>query len=269
MAYLHRPGAEVHYTVRHPESGPGRWVTLLTGHGRSGKDFGAFTRTLLEKGFSVLTLDNRGAGATRTDTDFTLDDIAKDVVAIWDAEHVDRSALFGISMGGMVAQTLVLGPAQHRVRGLVLVSTTSDAKEITNSDQVPGAATDQTPEERFGRYFAPAFIKKHRTLFDAFVKEMARGFSTPEAQRGSERQRAAIRGFDVSGRLAAIRVPTLIIHGTDDRISPAEAAKKLAKGIPGARLEWIADAGHLLLAEQPRALYDRTTEFLKALEKDE
>lgn len=262
MPFLERPEARVHYAVRHPESGLGRWVTLLTGHGRSGKDFGAFTRTLVERGFSVLAIDNRGAGQSVATAAFTLEDIADDVVAVWDAEHVAESAVFGISMGGMVAQTLATSPAANRITALVLVSTAPAAKDISNADQVPGAPSTRTPEERFGRYFAPAFTTKHRTLFTAFVKEMARGFSTEEAQRGSERQRAAMRGFDRTARLGAIRIPTLVVHGTEDRIAPPEAAEKLARGIPGAKLVWIRDAGHLLLAEQPRALYDRATEFL-------
>jgi pimeloyl-ACP methyl ester carboxylesterase len=52
-----------------------------------------------------------------------------------------------------------------------------------------------------------------------------------------------------------------VIHGTDDAIAPPAAAERLARGIPKASLHWVRPAGHLLLAEQPRALYDAATEF--------
>lgn len=263
MPVLERPNAQVHYTTRTPVDGEKNWVTLLTGHGRSGKDFGTFTRTLVERGFSVLAVDHRGAGGSVATRDFTLEDIAQDVVAVWDAEGIERTALLGISMGGMVAQTLALGPAAGRISKLVLVSTTANAGDITNSQQVPGAPTTATPQERFGRYFSKAFIHRHPTLFDAFVKEMARGFSSEEAQQGSQRQRGAIARFNVRDRLPSIRVPTLVVHGSEDYISPPTAAETLANGIPGAKLHWIPNAGHLLLAEQPRALYDLATAFFQ------
>jgi len=263
MSDIERPNARIHYDARHPEKPTGNWVTLLTGHGRSGKDFGTFTKVLLSRGFSVLTIDNRGAGASVAAAEFTLADIAEDVAAIWNAEGIEHTALFGISMGGMVAQTLMLRPASKKVTSLVLVSTTADAQSISNADQVPGAPTTATPRERFARYFSTAFVERHKTLFEAFVKEMARGFATHDAQVGSAQQRAAIAGFDVSQRLGEIRVPTLVVHGTEDLIAPPKAAETLAAGIPGAKLHWVEHAGHLLLAEQPRALYDLTTNFLE------
>lgn len=261
MTFLERPNARVHYVVRQPKSPSGRWVTLLSGHGRSGKDFGTFTRVLVDRGFSVVTVDNRGAGESVASTDFTLEDIAEDVVAVWEREGIERSALLGISMGGMVAQTIALGPSAAKVTRLVLVSTTAKGRDITNASEVPGAPTAASPEERFGKYFSPTFVAKHRILFAAFLKEMARGFASEQAQLGSARQRAAIARFDTTTRLGHIGVPTLVIHGTDDTITPPAAAEQLARGIPKASLHWVRHAGHLLLAEQPRALYDAATEF--------
>ena len=69
------------------------------------------------------------------------------------------------------------------------------------------------------------------------------------------------RAFDVPAHLSTVRVPTLVVHGADDQVTPVARAEELARGIPGARLEVISDAGHIPQLEQPERVNDLLASF--------
>jgi pimeloyl-ACP methyl ester carboxylesterase len=103
------------------------------------------------------------------------------------------------------------------------------------------------------------------------IREMAKSLTTHAASPGSaETTMKAIvdletgRFFDVADRLGDIRTPTLVQHGTADRIIPVEAGRYIAEQVPGAEWQELTGAGHAYEMEQPEAAYSRLTAFLAA-----
>jgi pimeloyl-ACP methyl ester carboxylesterase len=113
-------------------------------------------------------------------------------------------------------------------------------------------------------YFTAEFARRNEVLVKSMVKQIAKNVHDGAFAERSDEQKRATAGFDVSRQLGSLRMPTLVIHGAEDRIIPMEAGEELARGIPGARLEVLDDAGHLLLAERPKELYGLVTEFFGA-----
>jgi pimeloyl-ACP methyl ester carboxylesterase len=234
-----------------------RWVTLINGHTRSHTDFRLFARFLVDKGYRVLSLDNRGAGKTECAPDFSVEDIAADVVALWDELGVKRSHLLGISFGGAISSTLVRDYPE-RVASLVLVSTAHHFAYARAT-----AAGKQKPD--MASYFSPRFAESNPLLFRALTKDTGTAYGSPERAAGTLAQQRSLQDFDSDAWLPQLRVPTLVVHGVDDRIIPMADARHLAKRIPGAKLETFEGAGHLLLAEAPRRLYETTESFFASL----
>jgi len=250
MAQLDRPTATIHYEVW---GDAGDWVTLVNGHTRPLNDFRMLGRHLAGQGHLVLALDNRGAGSTETTGPFTLADMTADVTALWDALGVTQSHLLGVSMGGFIALSLALAqPAS--VRRLVLVSTAM-SQELIHRDDSHWEADPARVEAKLAPYFTEDFRRRNSVLVKSMVKQIAKAVAEGGFAERSEQQRRAIAGFDVASRLSELQAPTLVIHGTEDRIIPVAAARALEAAIPDARLALLPGAGHLLLAERPKELY--------------
>lgn len=251
MPQLARPGATLRYELW-GESGP--WATLVNGHTRPLNDFRLLGRHLQEKGFRVLALDNRGAGETVVDTAFTLADMVDDVVALWDEVRATTSCLLGVSMGGFIAQQLAL---QHpsRVERLALVSTAASQAWISKDD-TPWSTELEAVLAKLTPYFTDAFRERNAMLVRSMAKQIAKNVEGGDFSSRAAQQKEAARRFDLRPRLSQLRCPTLIVHGAEDRVIPVEAARELARLIPTSRLEILAAAGHLLLAEKPQALYE-------------
>lgn len=245
MPFIDQQGASIYYETWGEGSGP--WVTLLNGRSRSSADFKAMARYLNERSWRVLLIDNRGAGKTESPLGFSIEDSARDVVSLWDHLGIAGSALLGISYGGILAMHVALLTAS-RVTRLLLISTTCRTREVHGSTDM-----DQ--------YFSEEFVAGHELMVRAFAKEMARAFQDPHLSGKASAQGKAMEGVDISHQLSRIQVPTLVIHGDKDRIVSVEEGRLLARTIPRAKLEEFSGAGHLLLAETPKRLYDRVWEF--------
>lgn len=266
MAKLSVPGAVINYEIWHPDGGPaGRgadWVTLVNGHTRPLNDFRMLGRKLTEQGFSVLTLDNRGAGQTVTERPFTLADMCDDVRSLWTEHGVRATNLLGISMGGFIAETLALESPEY-VTALILVSTAARHDSI-NGDDRPWSSDLAETQAKLSTYFTPQFAEKNAVLVRSMAKQITAQVEGGKFTEHSRLQRQALAGFDVTDRLFALAAPTLVIHGTEDAIIPLAAGASLAESISGARLETIAGSGHLLLAEAPTRLYQLVVDFFRS-----
>lgn len=259
MPVLTVPGAHINYET-YGESGP--WVTLVNGHTRSKSDFKIFGKKLAEAGFRVIALDNRGSGETTYDQAFTMQDMADDVVRLWDALHIETSHILGISMGGMICQFLA---HQHpdRVSSLILISTAATPDRLTKHADSSWGESLESVKEKLRYYFSAGFIERNKLLVDAMAKQiwatLQQGTFVPQVND----QRRAMSEFYRLKPHFHIQVPTLIIHGEDDRIIGFEAAKDLAQAISQARLMGIPGGGHLLLAEAAPQLYSAAIDFFK------
>ena len=217
-------------------------------------------RSLVADGFQVLAFDNRGSGATTTDSPFTFADMTSDVVALWDHLGIAQSHLLGVSMGGEIAQTVATDCAE-RVLRLILVSTTADSRWVLRSGNQHWGDDLPTIQANLEPYFSPSFVKANQVLIKAMAKnifdQVRLGFHANAAA-----QRQAFDQFNWVHELGNITAKTLVIHGDADAILDPSAAVELARLIPDARLELLPGMGHLLLAEAPKALHSLVTNFL-------
>lgn len=225
-----------------------------------------FTDKLAGLGYCVTRFDNRDAGRSthmtyrppnpvamlRGRNEYHLGDMARDTVGLLDALGYPDAHLVGISMGGMIAQTVA---AHHpgRVRTLTSIMSTTGAKRLgrpawSTWRRMLTARPPRTRVEAMDRAADMfAHIGSHGFPFDeAFVREYAgEAYDRDPSPAGIARQLAAIfASGDRTAELAQIDVPTLVIHGDRDRMVHPTGGAATARAIPGARLETVVGLGH-------------------------
>ncbi|WP_236794912.1 alpha/beta fold hydrolase [Amycolatopsis sp. GM8] len=208
----------------------------------------------------LITPDQRGLGRSPlpgTDRAPSLDDAARDVVALLDKLELDQVVLGGCSMGGYLTMA-VLRLAPERVGGLVLMDTraSADAPEIVaNRERV---ATRAESEDSLGWLFEemlPNLLAERTRTGRPDVVETVRDLI--ESQRPSGvawAARAMAARPDSMDVLAAADVPALVVVGDEDRLTPPEDARAMADVLPKAELVVLAGAGHLTALDAPAAL---------------
>jgi pimeloyl-ACP methyl ester carboxylesterase len=198
-----------------------------------------------------------------------MDEMADDVVELLDRlEMAGPVVLGGLSMGGYVALSLVLRYPE-RVRGLILMDSRAAAdtpeaakvREETARSVLREQSARSMLETMVPRLFGKTTLEKHPQRVEPLLTVMER--MSPQGVAG------ALRGMavrpDRRGDLARISVPTLVMVGEDDVISPVPEARGIAAAIPRARLVIIPSAGHLAPYENPAAANEAITGFLKQL----
>jgi 3-oxoadipate enol-lactonase len=214
----------------------------------------------LAKAYQVITFDNRGIGDSDAPPGpYDTAMMAADAVTVLDALRVPRAHVMGASLGGMIAQSLVLDHP-GRVDRLVLACTTPGGAAAYPLPEVTLAlirqAADLPPDEAVRRFTANALSQPPPGLVDELT---ARRLAHPQDPAAWNAQSAASLGHDALDRLDEIAAPTLVLHGTADRVVDPRNAPLLAERIPGARLEMLDGLGHLFFWEDP----GRTVELLK------
>jgi 3-oxoadipate enol-lactonase len=222
------------------------------------------------EGFRCIAVDLRGMGQSDSpDLGYSMPIYAADLAALLDVLGVDDVVLCGLSMGGYVAFEF-LRQWRSRVRGLVLMDSRADA---------------DSPDARRARDAAAATARERgaAAIADAMLSKMLAPATLTRQPDVAEQVRALMSRTPVAGivgALAAMRdreesesllptlagVPTLVIVGEADTLTPPDQARAMAAAIPGGRLAVIAGAGHLPPVEQPEATTARLREFLKSLE---
>jgi 3-oxoadipate enol-lactonase len=214
--------------------------------------------------FRVLRYNTRGHGGTDAPpAPYSLDELAEDAHALLTALGVERTHFVGLSMGGMVGQTLALAHPEM-LRSLVLSDTRGAMPRETwplwdeRVETARTAGMQAHVEPTLARWFTRGFIEAHPPVIDA-VREMIR--ATPvEGYAGCIR---AIREFDLLERLPAITASTLILLGDEDQGAPPQAARAIQERIPGAELVVIESASHLSNIEQPEQFNRALLAFLE------
>jgi 3-oxoadipate enol-lactonase len=231
------------------------------GYGRSG--WGS-ALTLLAQRFKVVAFDNRGFGGSEiTPGPYTTAQLARDAVAVLDAAGIERTHVIGISLGGMIAQELVLA-APRRVEKLVLCSTTPGGPQSVPMPEktvaLMGRQAQLDPQEAMRLFVENALSPEPpQGLVDEIV---AYRTANPPDGAGWSAQASAGAAHDASARLGEIGVLTLVVHGTADSVVDARNAPLIADAIPGARLELFEGVGHLLPWERPEEFVALVEEFL-------
>jgi pimeloyl-ACP methyl ester carboxylesterase len=259
MPFLERGTTKLYFEREGDMLGPA--VTLLNGYSRSSTDFRSLAKFLGSNGYQVIRVDNRGAGKTENAPGFSVSDMASDVVALWQECGIAQSHLLGISYGGVLS-LLIASQHQALVKSLLLVSTTPSSFFLGLDNDLSSQAPDQVVAN-FTRYFSEKFARENPILFKSLVKETSKAFVDPVLRARSAQQRAALKVFDFTALLHAIRCPTLILHGEVDGVVTPEAADVMHRAIKQSELELVPEIGHLFLAESPKFFYDRVLKFLQ------
>jgi pimeloyl-ACP methyl ester carboxylesterase len=213
--------------------------------------------SLLQDDFHVITFDNRGSGrSSRTGFAYRMADLADDAAAVLDAHGIGQAAVFGISMGGMVALELSLRHPQ-RVRRLALGCTFAGFR---TAHRAPIRHLLQLISDRlrFGRdesvariLFSKGFSARNPGRCAQWLRD-----SDQTSLRCALAQLAAIARHHTLPRLPRIRAPTLIITGDADRLVPERNSHVLAGTIRGAKLLVLRGAGHVFPLERESETVD-------------
>ncbi len=243
-------------------SGSGAPVLLIHGLGYGRWGWAPLESRLADR-FTVISFDNRGIGASSNPPGpYTAAEMAADAVAVLDAAGIERAHVVGTSLGGMIAQELVIG-WPDRVDRLVLMSTTPGT---TRGSPMPAgtirllaAAASMEPTEALRRFVINALGDgPASTLVDEIV---ALRVANPPDPAGWAAQAGAAVGFDAGDRLDSITHRTLAITGTEDRVVDPANTRQLAELIPGAQSASIP-GGHLMFWEYPDDVTDQIVDFL-------
>ena len=209
----------------------------------------------------VIVPDMRGFGESGLGgSDPSIADMADDVAAMLDGLGIERAAVGGLSMGGYVALAFA---ARHRARleRLILADTRAAAdSEVARAGRADALAL-------VANEGVPALVERQLVaLLSPAASELVREQVRVLGRQSPEGVSAGIRALrdrpDRRAELSAIACPTLVIVGTEDKISPPAEMAGMASAIPGARLVEIAGAGHLSNLERPNDFVDAVANFI-------
>jgi len=261
-------GVKIHYN----EAGEGEPLLLIMGYGMPGNAWLGSLPFL--SGFRSIYYDNRGTGLSdKPAGPYTIVQMADDAAGLLDHLGIARARVYGVSMGGMIAQELAL---RHptKVRSMVLGctlcggehSTMADPKIIeTLVDVVKNMGNGDSAawiDRQLPLLFPPEWIAANPAIRDIFL--LMAPMLPPTAPETADRTMAGLLGWTSYERLPQITAPTLILHGDRDVLIPVENAYLLAKRIPGARLHIVPGAGHGYPAQDPVGVHELVTGFLRA-----
>ncbi len=253
----------LHYVVE----GEGPPLLMIMGFGGQHHSWGEPTCRLLARHFRTIRFDNRGTGLSdKPEVEYSIAMMADDAAGLLRSLSIGKAHVYGVSMGGMIAQELALRHPDL-VAGLVLGCTTPGwAHGVAPEPHIiqmmmpePGLSREEQVRKSWPALCTPRFLEEGHD----FLEEMLRlGLQNPTPIETLNRQAAAIQRFDTYDRLDRIRAPTLIVHGDQDVLVPTRNAYILHERIPGSRLAIIEGAGHVYFWEKPAEAARLVIEFL-------
>ncbi|GAC1338888.1 MAG: 3-oxoadipate enol-lactonase [Candidatus Dormibacteria bacterium] len=235
--------------------GEGPPLLLIPGLGSSRRVYAPIV-ALLSARVRTIVYDPRGIGESDvTDGPYTMTQLASDAVRVLDAVDVQRAAVFGASMGGMVATHVALDHPE-RVERLIVAAAGPGGADEARADEAATRALlgkgGRTPAEAYRIACTVLYSKRYQQEHPEMIQsEVAQRAAHPVRARAFTAQFEAVRGHDVGARLAALSMPTLVMHGRLDAVNPVRNGEAIAGAVPGARLEVLEEAGHLFFHEEP------------------
>lgn len=253
MPFAHRGAFELYYE----STGAGPAALLISGQAMT---LAAWWRTvpILAESFRVLAFDHRGMGrSAHSRWPYSVAHMADDAVAVLNAAGVQRAHVYGISLGGMVAQELALRHPD-RVHALVLGATTAGGPGTILARPEPlgffiraGAMGPEEAEWAAVPYnYGEVTRRQHG---ERIAQDIARRVLDTTDTLAYVHQVAAAAGHNTVGRLHEIVAPTLVVHGAEDVVIPPSNGLLLAHAIRQAEFKLWPGAGHLFMTDEPRA----------------
>ena len=266
-----KDGLKLRYEIR----GEGDPLALIMGFSGSSRGWGEPFLSRIEKRFKTILIDNRGTGESdKPDAPWTMTDMANDVAAVLDHAKIPRAHIYGISMGGMIAQEFALSHAA-RVRGLVLGCTACGMTHGAPTDPENVAKLMPRSEDVARK------TQARRGVFSRVRHGVSRTQKRAGVHRSANRRHGQISdhadayfhaadgsdpgmGSRMTGS-AQIKAPTLIFHGDDDRLLPHANAEILHAKIPGSKVHILKGIGHMFFWEAPEESVKIPGDFVAAV----
>jgi 3-oxoadipate enol-lactonase len=259
MAFASNHGTKIYWD----EAGTGPPILLIMGLGYPSCMWFR-TRPLLANSYRTIALDNRGVGQSDVPPGpYSIALMASDAAAVLDAAGHSSAHVYGVSMGGMIAQEFALQYPQ-RVRSLILGCTAAGGPHAQRAEpaaiEMLKARTWMSWEQ--AAEAAIPFIYDAATPRRMIDEDIAQRRPWPTSPAGYLAQLQAILTWESFTRLPRITAPTLVIHGRADRLVPPGNGELIAARIPGAQLVLLEHASHLFSTDQPQAAEKAILEFL-------
>jgi pimeloyl-ACP methyl ester carboxylesterase len=248
MPFVDVNGVKIYYKVL----GLGDPMVMLQGYGHYSTQWGGLPNEFAKLQYKVILVDNRGVGRSdKPDAPMTVAQMADDVCKVLDALSIKKASVFGVSMGGMIAQEFAINHPD-RLINLILGCTTpggphsvkptpEGAKVLFDYDYLIKMTPEQRTLEVFKFFCSEEFIEANP---DAWKQYHESTMAYPTPTYSFVRQAEAISKFDTWDRLPGITAPTMIISGTSDQIIPFKNSELMEELIPGAELTLLQDKRH-------------------------
>ena len=247
------------------KSGSGPCLILLAGIGSTHRLWGEFPAHL-SRNLTVVTIDNRGVGGSRGGDAFTIDGAAEDIVTLLDHLKQESARVLGASMGGLIALRTALKAPERIDRMVVLSSAARMTSHGRRSIGLLRTMLIHLPPEEFGRNLMTlAFAPPFQTRLPSFVDQAGDlfGLDPADVPGAIAQAEAMLKGWDVRSALRSLPVPALVIAGERDPIVAMEDTREIAVALPFSEFIQVPDAGHSVLAEGGRTVFDRVLSFLR------
>lgn len=248
--------ANIYYHLSRLGSGDHLPVVLIHGAGGTHLHWPPEIRRLPD--LRVYAIDLPGHGKSGESGSQTINSYAQSVLLWLEAIGLHSAVFVGHSMGGAIALVLAQKHAEH-VLGLGLVSTGARLRvdpiilENTNSSQTYPSTISLIISKAFSDYADPRLVELAARRMNDIRPSVLHG------------DLIACNEFDIMDSLAMVRTPTLVICGQNDGLTPVRYSQYLSNQIPGAKLEIIPNAGHMVMLEDPQSVAAALRNFLTAL----
>jgi pimeloyl-ACP methyl ester carboxylesterase len=264
MPYAKANGIDIYYELR----GEGYPLVMIMGLSGNIDWWDQTMLALLAEKFQLVIFDNRGAGRSgKPRVEYSIPLMAADTAGLLRSLGIGRAHVLGVSMGGKIAQQLVLD-YPDMVERLVLCCTSCGGKEqVATSPEIsaqlgarrPGITVEDVARSSLNLLFPQSYVRENPELMEDFIRRFQIAPTRGHAFFG---QLAAVAGFGVFARLPEIAVPTLVLTGDSDELVPPENSAILAGNIPGAKLITYKGASHFFFYQFPEAVASDVTFFL-------
>jgi 3-oxoadipate enol-lactonase len=258
VAFVDNQGAKIYWD----EQGQGAPILLIMGLGYPSSLWHR-ARPVLAQRYRTVAFDNRGVGLSEVPPGpYSIATMASDAAAVLDAAGIFDAHIFGVSMGGMIAQEFAV-QYPKRTRSLILGCTSSGGPSAVRAERnvadmlMARGMTLEQAREAILPYIYDAATPREKIEEDLSLRR--RWLPSLE---GYMAQLQGILAWEAYSRLGQITAPTLVIHGKSDALVPPGNGELIAARIPGSRLVLLEHASHLFLTDQTEAACNEILGFL-------
>lgn len=259
MPFIDLPSHRLHYRIEGAEGKP--WLTFCNSLGTDLHMWGPQVEALASD-YRILRYDRRGHGeSSAPPPPYSIEALAGDVVALWDALEIEQSHFCGLSIGGLTGQWLGLYESS-RVAKLVVCATSAKIGSAESwqqrIEQVHTGGLEALADATVQRWFTPAFASAHPGVIEGIVRSFV-----ASSDVGYAGCCAAVAGADFRDALGAIETPLLAIAGDDDPVCPPADLRRIAEGVSNGRYAEVPGR-HICNMESAAAFNTVLTGFLQA-----